>query len=79
MVMTTSPARATCRMASGNCATSSTKTGSTLPATRTARESERPSAATMGASPAEYTSPSTTASASESTFTKSSKQSRVRV
>ena len=33
-------------------AMSSTKTGSTLPATRSARASERPSAATIGASPA---------------------------
>ena len=44
-------------------AMSSTNTGSTLPATRTARASERPSAATMGASPAAYTSASSTASA----------------
>src|SRR5258705_9357541 len=52
MVSTTSPARATRRMASGISPMSSTNTGSTLPATRTARASDRPSAATMGGSPA---------------------------
>ena len=52
MVSTTSPSSATRRMAAGISAMSSTNTGSTLPATRTARASARPSAATIGASPA---------------------------
>lgn len=52
MQMTTSPSRALSRMACGMAAMSSTNTGSTLPATRRARASERPSAATMGGSPA---------------------------
>ena len=46
---------------------------------RMLRASERPSAATIGASPAGYTSASSSASQVDSTFTKSSKQSRVRV
>lgn len=49
---TTSPSRALPSTACGMSAIASTKTGSTLPATRSARASERPSAATMGASPA---------------------------
>src|SRR5712691_8030541 len=52
MVTTTSPLCATRRMASGSAVMSSTNTGSTLPATRTARASDRPSAAMIGASPA---------------------------
>src|SRR5262249_58437053 len=52
MVSTTSPARASLRIASGISAIFSTNTGSTLPAPRIARASERPSAATIGASPA---------------------------
>jgi hypothetical protein len=52
MAMTTSPAFACSRMVAGISPMSSTKTGSTLPATRKARASERPSAATIGASPA---------------------------
>ncbi|MCY1555884.1 hypothetical protein D9M68_925820 [compost metagenome] len=52
MHSTTSPARALSRIVCGNAAMSSTNTGSTLPATRSARASVRPSAATMGASPA---------------------------
>ena len=52
MVITTSPSRATSRIACGMAAMSSTNTGSTLPATRIARASVRPSAATIGASPA---------------------------
>ena len=52
MHITTSPSRAMSAMACGMSAMSSTNTGSTLPATRKARASERPSAATMGASPA---------------------------
>ena len=48
----------------------STNTGSILPATRSARQ-ERPSAATMGGSPAAYTSPSSSASTVDRTFTKS--------
>ena len=79
MVNTTSPARATSRIVCGMAAMSSTKTGSTLPTTRKARASERPSAATMGASPAAYTSARQSASTVDSTLTKSSKQSRVRV
>ena len=39
-------------IASGSSAVASTNTGSTLPATRTARASARPSAATIGGSPA---------------------------
>src|SRR6478736_1163680 len=52
MQITTSPSRALSRIARGIAAISSTKTGSTLPATRRARARERPSAATIGASPA---------------------------
>lgn len=52
MQSTTSPARALSRMACGMAPMSSTNTGSTLPATRRARASVRPSAATMGGSPA---------------------------
>ena len=66
-------------IASGICSMVSTNTGSTLPATRTARASDLPSAATIGASPAGYTSASSSASAVESTRTKSSNRSRVRV
>src|SRR5206468_1774606 len=79
IAITTSPSRDWSRIVAGNSATSSTNTGSTLPATRSARASERPSAATIGASPAAYTSVSSTASAEPITLTKSSKQSRVRV
>ncbi len=52
MVSTTSPSRTTAQSASGRAWTSSTKIGSTRPSTRTARDRARPSAATMGASPA---------------------------
>ena len=52
IVNTTSPSRTTSRIACGIVATSSTKTGSTLPATRSARASARPSAATIAGSPA---------------------------
>src|SRR2546422_76808 len=52
MVSTTSPGRTTLRMASGMSAILSTNMGSVLPATRIARTSERPSAATIGVSPA---------------------------
>lgn len=79
MQMTTSPPCTLLKMASAISPISSTNTGSTLPATRNARVSARPSAATIGASPAAYTSLSSTASAVPSTLTKSSKQSRVRV
>ena len=53
--------------------------GSTVPDTRTARASARPSAATMGASPAAYTSDNSRASTPFSTLTKSSNKSRVRL
>src|SRR5690606_14490180 len=53
MTTTTSPSRTKSRMACGSSATSSTKTGSIRPATRSARASARPSAATSGGSPAE--------------------------
>jgi len=79
IVTTMSPSRASPRSASGRSAMSSTKTGSTRPATRSARVNARPSAATMGASPAGYTSARITASACDSTRTKSSNRSRVRV
>src|SRR6185295_16715220 len=79
MVMTTSRSSAARRMASGMAAISSTNKGSTFPATRTARASERPSAATIGGSPAAYTSASTSTSTVDSTRTKSSNRSRVRV
>ena len=52
IVTTTSPSRATSRIAGAMSPTVSTNTGSTRPATRTARASARPSAATIGASPA---------------------------
>src|SRR6185369_670349 len=52
IVITTSPALASDASASGISTTLSTNTGSTLPATRTARARARPSAATIGASPA---------------------------
>src|SRR5204863_3654083 len=65
IVTTTSPLCATRRMACGSAVRCSTNTGSTLPATRTARASERPSAAMIGASPAGYTSASSSASAVE--------------
>src|SRR4051794_1900247 len=52
IVTTTSPERARSRIACGSSLTCSMKTGSTLPATRIARASALPSAATMGASPA---------------------------
>ena len=79
MVITTSPSCAADRIAPGMSSMLSTNTGSILPATRSARASERPSAATMGVSPAAYTSPRSSASTVDRTFTKSSKQSRVRV
>src|SRR5690606_28333682 len=79
MVITTSPSRAAERIILGMSAMSSTNTGSTVPATRIARASERPSAATTGVSPAAYTSASSRPSTDDSTLTKSSKQSRVRV
>src|SRR5690554_2005288 len=53
MITTTSPSRTKSRIACGSSATSSTKTGSTRPATRRALASARPSAATRGCSPAE--------------------------
>ena len=52
MVTTTSPSLAAARIAAAMSAMFSTNTGSTRPATRTARASVLPSAATMGASPA---------------------------
>src|SRR6185503_3395505 len=52
MVTTTSPSRAERRIASGRAVMSSMNCGSTWPATRSARASERPSAATIGDSPA---------------------------
>src|SRR5262245_17216573 len=79
IVTTTSPSCARRRIASGISPMSSTNTGSTPPATRSARASARPSAATIGASPAGYTSARSSASAVDSTLTKSSKRSRVRV
>ena len=79
MHITTSPSLALSAMAWGRSTTLSMNTGSTRPATRNARARERPSAATTGASPAAYTSVSSTASALPMTFTKSSKQSRVRL
>ena len=63
MHITTSPSRTVSITACGISLTSPTKRGSTRPATRTARASVRLSAATMGASPAEYTSASSTVSA----------------
>ena len=53
MHITTSPSAPWRQIACGMSAMSSTNSGSTLPATRTERASERPSAATIGASPAE--------------------------
>ncbi len=52
MAMTTSPGCAWATMVAAIASISSTNTGSTLPATRSARASARPSAATIGASPA---------------------------
>src|SRR5258708_5528 len=52
MVSTTSPGRTILRMASGMSSILSTNTGSALPARRSARTSERPSAAAIGVSPA---------------------------
>ncbi|ODU62327.1 MAG: hypothetical protein ABT05_07720 [Lautropia sp. SCN 66-9] len=78
-MITTSPSRATSMIAAGIAPISSTNTGSTLPATRSARANERPSAATIGGSPAAYTSASSSASGVDSTRTKSSNRSRVRV
>src|ERR1700744_4304940 len=53
IVITTSPSRTSVVSASGTSSTVSTNTGSVLPATRIARARARPSAATIGASPAE--------------------------
>src|SRR5258707_2902746 len=52
IVRTTSPERTSLRMASGMSEIFSTNTGSVLPATRIASASDRPSAATIGVSPA---------------------------
>jgi GTP cyclohydrolase III len=66
-------------MALGKASVDSTKSGSTFAAKRTERIKVRVSAATIGASPAAYTSVNKIASALDKTRTKSSKQSRVRV
>ncbi len=77
--MTTSFGNATFSMAAGSSSVVSTNKGSTFPATRIARIKLLVSAATIGASPAEYTSVKITTSVPEMTRTKSSKQSRVLV
>ncbi len=52
IAITTSPSRTCSTMVVPSSSTLSAKIGSTLPATRSARASARPSAATIGASPA---------------------------
>src|SRR5690606_26808285 len=79
IVINTSPSRITLRIVAGISAMSSTNTGSPLPATRSACASVRPSAATIGCSPAAYTSASISMSVVDNTLTKSSNRSRVRV
>src|ERR1022692_584157 len=78
IVKTRSPSLSTARRASASSSTRSTNTGSTKPRLRTARQMARPSAPPIGASPAAYTSVTSSTSADASTRPKSSSRSRVR-